>query len=192
MNFIKDNLSWVVISALLIALILTRSCGPSPPPGEPTIIVKTDTVWKERTITKTEYKLKYIWKDSIVKIPADVDTAAILRDYYSVAVYRDTVELDTIGYVAIEDTVSQNQIISRQTWGSYKVPVITTTRTVILPPELKNKVYGGFSIQAPVMAFGPQLTLVTKRDNMYQLLGGVTTDGPYIGFGMGWKIRLRK
>lgn len=59
-----------------------------------------DTVRLERTIP--------------TPIPANVDTANIIQQYYSRMVYSDTLQLpDNIGYVSLMDTLFHNRIDSR-------------------------------------------------------------------------------
>ena len=78
-------------------------------------------------------------KDTIrIPIPADVDTMAILRDYYtkkvSVQEYRDSSL-----YAKINDTIFMNGIASR----SFEYKILRPTKTVEVLPVPKLQVYAG-------------------------------------------------
>ena len=84
-------------------------------------ITVTDTITKYRPApTKTIY----------VQVPAIVDTAAILADYFSQKVYVDTIPLDVYGTVTVIDTLYQNGIDNRQVEYSLNIPTYTTNKKV--------------------------------------------------------------
>lgn len=185
------SLPWLVIAALVGILILQRACTPAPPPVKPTVTIQYDTV-EVKVPIKVEVKVPGPTKIVTVEVPAKVDTAQILADYFAKKYYKDSIKIGSIGYVIIEDTVSENRITNRKSFGNYVCPEITKTVTINNPPELHNKVYGGFQITAPVLGIGPEVTLTTKQDNLYRLGASFTTGGPMLSFGTAWKIRLKR
>jgi hypothetical protein len=86
-----------------------------------------------------------------------------------------------------------NKIIGRKWNAQIRERTITDTKIVKELP--KNQVYIGAQtiIGGSNVMVGPQLTLKTKRDNMYG--AGMLIDGDgkkYLGVSIGWKIKLKK
>ena len=202
---------------LLIAIVVFQQCGGNKKgTGE---IVKVDgkkyellkheidtiEVVKTKVVTK---KGEDIYHETIVekevRVPANVDTNAILKEYYTKVLYKDVLVLpDSLGTVAVTDTISQNKILGRTFNANVKQRVIKETTIVKELP--KNQVYFGFGGQFNKVDFIGGLStgviLKTKKDKIYQVNLGVTNstiDGvngefkPYVGAGVYWKIRLKK
>lgn len=167
--------------------------------------IDTVDVVKTKVVTK---KGEDIYHEVIVEkeviIPTIIDTAALLKDYYSKVLYKDVLVLpDSLGTVAVTDTISQNRILGRTFNASVKQRTIK--ETMIVKEPARNQIYyglnGGFSKADVVSSVGAGLLLKTKTDKIYQLTLGVnnrivdgTTGGlsPYIGFGTYWKIKVKK
>lgn len=172
-----------------------RSCSPTPtPPKPPNSTTRIDTVWtkgKDSIVYKPIIK-KYIVRDTVYK---DIDTLAVLKDYFAKVVYEDTIRLDTFGYVLIKDTISENRVQSRTSVANYRFPTITKTITnnITIPP--KNQIYIGFDIignkAQPINYFGPSVLLKTKKDQIYTIGAGLTPDGLGGKFGTLWKIKIK-
>ena len=84
-DFFK-NLQTLLIVVLVAIILLNRNCGgKTPQPTEPTIITDTiiqyDTIRIEKINYIPKWKTKYITK--VDTIPSDIDTLAILKDYYA-------------------------------------------------------------------------------------------------------------
>jgi hypothetical protein len=203
--------------AVLIAIILLEYFNPGGKmPGRTIRIegkkyevikheIDTVDIVKTKVVTK---KGEDIYHETIVEkevlIPAIVDTAALLKDYYSKLLYKDVLVLpDSLGTVAVTDTISQNKILGRTFNANVKQRTIK--ETIIVKELPKNKVFygfeGGFNKQDVVSHVGMGFILNTKSDKIYNLGIGVAnrvTDGtnggftPYINGGVYWKIRLRK
>ena len=203
--------------AVLIAVVLLEWFNPGGVmPGKKVIIagkayevikheIDTIDIVKTKVVTK---KGEDIYHETIVEkevlIPAIVDTAALLKDYYSKVLYKDVLVLpDSLGTVAVTDTISQNKILGRTFNANVKQRTIKETTIVKELP--KTKLFygfeGGFNKQDVVSHIGMGFLLNTKSDKMYNLGIGVAnrvTDGtnggftPYINGGVYWKIRLKK
>jgi len=162
---------------------------------------ETDTVIKIVKETTIVYKPKLITRveKEIIKVPADVDTLAILKDFYTKYQYRDTVLVSSYGKGIISDIITQNQIVGRQIEWDLNIPSVKETITVKESP--KTQVYYGFNLglnKTDVFnnASGG-LILKTKKDYLYQLNLGFqpapdSKINPYLGVGMYWKINLNK
>jgi len=175
--------------------------------GKPYEVIKeihdTTEVTKTKVVTK---KGADIVHETIkeVQIPAVVDTAALLHDYFAKNIYKDTLRLpDSLGYVFLTDTITKNQILGRTFNAKVKQRVITNTTIVKELPKTKvfYGIEGGFNKADVVSHLGLGVLINTKSDKIYNLGIGVanrTTDGTngklsaYINGGVYWKIRLRK
>ena len=167
--------------------------------------IDTVDIVKTKVVTK---KGEDIYHETIVEkeviIPAVIDTMALLKDYYSKVLYKDTLILpDSLGIVALNDTISQNKILGRTFNASVKQRTIKETTIVKELPKTKlfYGLEGGFNKADFVSSVGAGVLINTKKDKIYQLGLGVTnqtTDGtnggftPYVRGGVYWKIKLKK
>ena len=211
------NFRNIAIAALVIYILLQWFNPGGVMPGGRTIriegkkyeIIKHDIdtvdIIKTKIVTK---KGEDIYHETIVEkeviIPAIIDTLALLKDYYSKVLYKDTLILpDSLGIVALNDTISQNKILGRTFNASVKQRTIKETTIVKELP--KTKIFygleGGFNKADVVSSVGAGVLINTKKDKIYQLGLGVTnqtTDGtnggftPYVRGGVYWKLKLKK
>jgi len=167
--------------------------------------IDTVDIVKTKVVTK---KGEDIYHETIVEkeviIPAIIDTLALLKDYYSKVLYKDTLVLpDSLGTVSVIDTITQNKILGRTFNANVKQRTIKETMFVKELP--KTKIFygleGGFNKADFVSSVGAGVLINTKKDKIYQLGLGVdnrTTDGingsfsPYIRGGVYWKIKVKK
>jgi hypothetical protein len=94
----------IIIICLVIVILLLKMCSPKPPvkPGDDIKVKGKKYVVLHRIIdtqyipkTKIVYKpgeTIYVEKPIYIDVPADVDTGAILKDYYAKRVYKDTIK----------------------------------------------------------------------------------------------------
>jgi len=210
------NFKNIVIAALIIFVLLEWFNPGGVMPGKKVFIagkayevikhdIDTIDIVKTKVVTK---KGEDIYHETIVEkeviIPAVIDTAALLKDYYSKVLYKDTLVLpDSLGTVAVLDTISQNKILGRTFNANVKQRTIKETMIVKELP--KTKIFygleGGFNKADFVSSVGAGVLINTKKDKIYQLGLGVTnqtTDGtnggftPYVKGGVYWKIKLKK
>jgi hypothetical protein len=210
------NFKNIVIAALIIFVLLEWFNPGGVMPGKKVFIagkayevikheIDTVDIVKTKVVTK---KGEDIYHETIVEkeviIPAVIDTMALLKDYYSKVLYKDVLVLpDSLGTVAVTDTISQNRILGRTFNANVKQRTIKETTIVKELP--KTKVFygleGGFNKADFVSSVGAGVLINTKKDKIYQLGLGVnnqTTDGinggftPYIRGGVYWKIKFKK
>ncbi len=211
------NFKNIAIAALIIYVLLQWFNPGGVMPGGRTIKIdgKKYEVLKHTIDTIEVEKVKVVTKkgediyhevivEKEVQIPAVVDTAALLKDYYSKVLYKDVLVLpDSLGTVAVTDTISQNKILGRTFDANVKQRTIK--ETLIVKEPARNQVYyglnGGFNKADVVSSVGAGIMLKTKKDKIYQFTLGVnnrvvdgTTGGfsPYVGFGTYWKIKVKK
>jgi hypothetical protein len=208
------NLKNIAIVALILFVLLEWFNPGGVMPGKKVYIegkayevikhdIDTIDIVKTKVVTK---KGEDIYHETIkeVVIPTIVDTQALLKDFFAKNIYKDTLQLpDSLGTIAMIDTITQNKIWGRTFNASVKQRTIKETMIVKELP--KTQVYygltGGFNKADVVSNVGAGLLIKTKKDKIYNLGIGVSnrvSDGtngtlsPYIGGGVYWKIKFKK
>jgi hypothetical protein len=219
-NLLRLDLKTLIIIIEFIIILYLRSCtgnggvvntggGTVKIDGTKYDVVKTiiDTIYLPDT--RIIYRRgKDIYHDTTiyvnVPVTMPVDTAEILKEYYAQNVYSDSLKLkDSLGYITIVDTVSQNMIVGR-TWNT-NIKNRTITNTVYIKEKPRNKVYYGFGLglnkQQLFSSLETGFILNTKKDQIYKLDVGVNngTFGsenfgllPFVKVGTYIKIRVKK
>ena len=212
-NLLKLDIKTIAIGVLIIIIILLRTCsggggGTDKKPtetvkigGKKYEVIKRDTVVKEvPVIIQVPKKGKDIYHDTTIYVPvkSNIDTAQIIKEFFAKNVYNDTLKLDdSLGFVAIKDTISQNKILSRIYNGV--VFKKSTKETVYLKEPPKRQmylgVYGGADKVVFIKMIGIDLLYKDKKDKIYTIGVGVTNNGsttltPYIKAGLFFKIKL--
>jgi hypothetical protein len=197
----------IVIAVLVFIILLQRSCTPSGnitglKPGKAEVVY--DTIWK--TVTKTETKrVPLILRDTTF-LPGDsvfvpdtnydklkIQYELLAKNYGTRNIYRDSVQLDTLGFIVVTDTIQYNNIKTRLYKHNYKLP--TVVATVLPQPRRQLYIGGGISIDNGLGLSNLQTGLLykNKKDQIYGLHTGISQNlQPYFGFSMYWKIKLKK
>ena len=189
----KTILSIVLI--LLTLLFLQRECSrPNPQPAQqPTVTSTVYSYYKDTII------FRYIPKPYPVKVidtfpmPANVDTAAILKEFHSMNIYDRTLMDDSFALIRLIDTVNKNQLSGAVLEYKNRQPVtIYQTHTIHPPPDPRFQLYAGGFIQGNTESFGagPALFAKTKRDHLYGI--GYDAINKQAQIHMQWKISFRK
>ncbi len=206
----KSNF-FLIIILVLIGVIVVQQCTSNNDIDKPTVTVdgKKYELLKHKidTVVVDHFKTKYVKGEDIyhetivekekrVEVPVYVkgDTIRIVEDYHKKVLYKDKLVLDNdLGSIELTDTISMNKIIGRKWNAQIKERTITDTKIVKELP--KNQVYvgvGGMVGNSLIMA-GPNLSLKTKKDNIYGLNVYVDPNlNKYIGINLAWKIKLKK
>jgi len=202
---------FIIIILVLVGVIVVQQCASKGDSDKPLVNVdgKNYELLKQKidTVVIDHFKTKYVKgkdiyhetiveKDHEVKVPVYVktDSERIIREYHAKVLYKDKLTLDNdLGIIEITDTISMNKIIGRKWNAQIKERTITDTKIVKELP--RNQVFAGISgvVGNSNVLVGPQLTLKTKKDNIYGL--NVYLDNnlnKYIGFNLAWKIKLKK
>ena len=162
---------------------------------------KIDTIFIDRTKVKYVkgndiYHETIVEKEKRIEVPVYTkgDTIRIVQSYNQKVLYKDKLVLDNdLGMIELTDTLYQNKILGRKWNAMIKERTITDTKIVKELP--KNQVYVGVTgiVGNSSALIGPQLTLKTKKDNLYG--ANLLIDGngnKYFGVSVGWKIKLKK
>lgn len=176
---------WTALAIVTVILVLIATCkrcsyiknGNT----TDTVSVKVDTIYlqakKDTTyIPKVKDSIVYvpqkytIHDTTIAVIPKDVDSLAILKDYFSQYIYSDTQNIK-YGNIVINDTVSQNKIQKRRLIVNQNIP--QTEKIVTLTQPKKTILYFSLlgQIQQPdgSLGIGGGLMLKSKNDNAIEL-----------------------
>lgn len=204
---LKLDLKSMLLIVLVLIIVLMKTCGNGEnKPGDTVKIdgkkyevVKHDidtVIVPHNTIVYKKGKDIYHDTTIYVSVPMSFDTLKVIQDYYAKRVYIDTLKLsDSLGYVIVNDTVSQNSLLGRL-WTA-QINKTTIKETLIVKELPKNQVYiglvGGFDNQTVVNFAGPSLILKTKRDQVYSVgVGYSASKVMSVQGGIYWKIKLKK
>ena len=202
LDYIKKNFFNVVILVLVAVILLQKCNGNKVPTEKPS--VKRDTIWvvKQNVIITKPTLVKTIPGKSGTDYIPDPNYAKLVLQYTKLVeehialnVYKDTIKIDSIGHVYINDTVSKNNIAYRKVAWDLKYPIIT--KTITLPPLKTNQIYYGGGLQGGqdqlINQFNVGVLLKTKTDQIYNVYTGLDTNGQVqVGLQAYWKIKLRK
>ena len=193
------NIKDILIVVLVIIILLMRSCSGG---GEPVVVTKTeikyDTITNEITTYVPKLTTRIVTEidtitDSLYIVKHDtlygdiiIDTAKILEDFFAKYVYKDTQDHDSIKFV-INDTISKNQILSRDVKFTYVKPTITITKYIN-----RREFYVGLGIMGTPQRLsfvGPQLNYKDKKRNLFGLGIGIDSDlQPVVSVNFAWRI----
>tara|TARA_B110000093_G_C12854887_1_gene360918 strand:- start:48 stop:737 length:690 start_codon:yes stop_codon:yes gene_type:complete len=212
-----------ILILLLFGIILfLRGCGNDI--GDKTIVdvdgeqyelleSKTDTIYVEKEVKVTKYVPKYITKEVIreIEIPADVDSLAIIKDYFSRITVKDTLNLTydfpkvvtdslgnkpsgNLGFGILTDIISQNRIESREIDWFFRIPTVYNTTIVKELP--KNEFYYGLGAGIDQTNgfnnISGSILFKTKKMKIYGLNVGISNQfgeyKPFVGGSLYWKL----
>lgn len=183
----KFKIEYIIITLLVLALVLQRQCSSSGDIVTKTKVeIKYDTIKKETPVYVPKWNTKT--EVDIDTFLSPVDSLAILKEFYTLYNYIDTVGTDSVKIV-INDSITTNKIIARQV--KYKViyPTVTITHEKYLK---ETQYYYGFGFGGGRSGFnyvGPEFMLKTKNNKAYNVGVGINNNlSPVVNFRMYWKI----
>lgn len=174
----KVKPEWIIILIMAAVILLQRACGGYGSDCPEISLKETKTDYPDpvyvsipRDPEQPEPVIRWMEKEIEVQVPADVDTMAILTDYFRKFFYSDTINgLDTGRHyrfsAVINDSISQNRIFHRDFQFLDLKPVTVNTYEVAKP---RNKWFIGGQIGGNVdhINAGVSLLLLTKKDHAY-------------------------
>ena len=186
----------LIILVLIIVILLLRQCsgdGGEITPSEPTIVTKVETKYDTITIDKKVYGPK--WKTKIVTqvdsilVNTPIDTLEVLKDYYAKNVFVDKIELDSLGFVTITDTIWKNTLFNRLVESEIIIPTTTVTQTEYINPR---EFYIGFGLNGTSKQFnyvGGSILYRTRKKQAFGLGIGLNDQfQPIISTQFLWKL----
>lgn len=186
----------LIILVLIVVILLLRQCsgdGGEITPSEPTIVTKVETKYDTITIDKKVYVPK--WKTKIVTqvdsilVNTPIDTLEVLKDYYAKNVFVDKIELDSLGFVTITDTILKNTLFNRLVESEIIIPTTTVTQTEYINPR---EFYVGFGLNGTSKQFnyvGGSILYRTRKKQAFGLGIGLNDQfQPIISTQFLWKL----
>ena len=194
-----------ILTFIIIALVFAmafQNKGCNNPNLKADTVTLHDTAWKihdSLIIKKLKVKeiihdtlpAEYIADTNYPKLKAQYD--ALVVAYLVKNIYADTVKLDTLGYVAVADTVHKNELHGRSYKYNYKIPTITVTNTITKQAPPKGALFIGGGVTGnknglDILQGG--LLYKSKHDKVLGLHVGINGNNQVVyGVQSYWKIK---
>jgi hypothetical protein len=187
----------------LLFTVALQNKGCNAPNTKADTVTLHDTAWtvhdslivkklKIKQIIHDTLPAEYIADTNYPKLKAQYD--ALVIAYLAKTLYTDTLKIDTLGYVAVSDTVHKNEIHGRSYKYNYKIPTITVTNTITkqAPPKGALFIGGGFTNtkQLELQTIQGGVLYKTKKDKIFGLHIGINNNSQVIyGVSSYWKIK---
>ena len=197
-----NNILSIAILILAVIIVLQRS-NSSPDIVEKPIIVR-DTVWQKKdSVIYTSPKVVQTIPIKIIseKYLPDPNYDKLVLQYQELVklhlaknIQKDSVKIDSIGFVKVTDTV-QNNIVQNRKW-EYNIKYPIVKETIIQPPKKVNQLYIGGGLQGNqyniINSINGGILYKNKKDQIYGLSVGINTNGQVIyGVSSYWKIKFK-
>jgi len=197
-----NNILSIAILILAVIIVLQRS-NSSPDIIEKPIILR-DTIWQKKdSVIYTSPKVvqtipikiiseKYLPDPNYDKLVLQYQE--LVKLHLSKNIQKDSVKIDSIGFVKVTDTV-QNNIVQNRKWEyNIKYPIIK--ETVIQPSKRVNQLYIGGGLQGNqyniINSINGGILYKNKKDQIYGLSVGINTNGQVVyGVSSYWKIKFK-
>lgn len=208
MNFLKTNFQFCVLATLILMGFFYMNKDKAPV-AAPTIVVVSDTTDKNHEGTViTQPTLVQSIPYPVDRIPADYVPAStidsvvaqykrLLAEHFVTNVQKDTLKVDSLGYVSATTYTSKNKVDSLRYDYRIKERIINNTITITQPAKATRKVLLGGGINANL---GYQITggkvgvmYQNRKDQLfglggeYNVVGGLSIEAQTFV-----PIRLRK
>lgn len=203
MKFVLNNLVNLVV-LVLVGILFIQRCSEKPvEQPKPTVVRDTVIVVHDSVVYTKPQLIKTIQmssKDSLIYVPDSNYANLVVQFQEAVAmllaknVQKDSIPIDSLGYVKVTDTVQKNLIVDRKYEVHAKSRIIKETITI--PPKPVNQVYVGGDISGSQTNLINQvragLLFKTKNDQIFTGSIGLQTNGQFVaGVGSYWKIKLK-
>jgi len=191
-----------VIIVVLIGFLVFKGngCGGDVPKAD-TVVVH-DTSWQVHdSLIIKKMKVKEVIHDTLPpEYIADTNYPKLKAQYEELAkaflakkIYADTLKLDTLGYIAVADTVQKNELQNRSYDYKYKIPTITNTVTITKQDPPKGALYVGGGVSGEktngINSVRGGLLYKTKKNTMFGVHTGFANNQLVYGIDAYWKLK---
>lgn len=189
-----------IIMALVFAMAFQNK-GCNAPNLKADTVTLHDTAWQVHdSLIVKKLKIKQIIHDTLpAEYIADTNYPKLKAQYDALVIahlaktlYTDTLNIDTLGYVAVTDTVHKNEIHGRSYKYNYKIPTITVTNTITKQAPPKGALFIGGGVTGNkngLELLQGGLLYKSKRDKMFGLNIGINGNNQLVyGVNSYWKI----
>ena len=192
----------VFVVVVLLFTVASQHGGCNNPNLKADTVTKHDTAWtvhdslivKKLKVKETIHDTlppEYIADTNYPKLKAQYD--ALVVAYLAKNIYADTVKLDTLGYVAVADTVHKNELLSRSYKYNYKIPTVTVTTTITKQAPPKGALFVGGGVTGNKNGLNllqGGLLYKTKQDKIFGLNVGINGKNEIVyGVQSFWKLK---
>ena len=206
-DYVKNNIFSFIVLILLLSLIYLQWVNKQQKQAkEPLQIVKRDTVYMDirnytNIVPKLVERIPYLITESETRYFPDTNYAKLVQQYHNLVeellakhIYIDTLRIDSIGYVQVNDTISNNRVLGRSYLSNLSYPIITNT--VYQPEAKKAMLYWGVGMQMNNVFSVNSLSTggIYKFKNNFMLGGsiGMSQNGKTIFGAQGyWPLNMR-
>ena len=197
-----NNILSIAILILAVIIVFQRSNSSPDIIEKPTIV--RDTVWQKKdSVIYTSPKVVQTIPIKVVseKYLPDPNYEKLVLQYQELVklhlaknIQKDSVQIDSIGFVKVTDTVQNNVVQNRKWEYNIKYPIIK--ETIIEPSKKVNQLYIGGGLQGNqynmINSINGGLLYKNKKDQLYGLSIGVNTNGQVVyGLSSYWKIKIK-
>ena len=191
----------VFVVMVLLFTVTLQYKGCDAPQIKADTVTLHDTTWsvhdslivkklKVKEIIHDTLPPEYIADTNYPKLKAQYD--ALVIAHLAKKVYADTVKLDTLGYVAVADTVHKNEMQNRSYKYNYKIPTVTVTTTITKQAPPKGALFIGGGVTGnpnEVKSLFGGFLYKSKKDKVFGLNVGLTGNSKIVyGVQSYWKI----
>lgn len=210
-KLIEKHFTSVIVIILLVIILLQRCGGggqevSSNGNKSDTTVLVINHLYKDTTKSKPVFvkgERDTVLESSVYYLPSSnydslyVQYNNLKEQFLSKNIYRDSVQIDTFGYVKVIDTIQKNQSLGRSFIQDLKIPEKTITITNTIYPEPKRQLYIGGGIfgneNNVVGQVQAGVILKNKKDQLFGLSTGINANGQVqYGVSSYWKIKLKK
>jgi len=186
---------YIIIIVLLAIIFFQRECiTTSDSDRIENVEVIYDTIHDTVEVAIVNYvpKISYIDTGNTIWRYHTVDTALILLNYFSKNYYQDTILVDSVCFIVLKDTITQNKITFRHPWISYYPRLIKKTTIINKDDHSGPSLFLGLGLGRNMKQFSlsPSLMFISRKQTAYSLSYDLLNQDVY--FTMYWKIQLRK
>lgn len=200
-----NRLLVIIIAVLVLYTAFSKGGGCHSEHRKSDTLIKHDTAWtvhdsliyskpKPGKIIHDTIPPQYLADTNYARLKIQYDS--LLKEFFALKIYADTVRLDTLGYVSVIDSVQKNGLLGRSFHTNYKIPTVTITKEITHydPPKAQLYIGGGLGFDqnfAPKGVNGGAI-LKTKKDHLIGF-GVGTADGKSVNYNFSsyWKIKLK-
>lgn len=208
---LKDKLTQVLdfiklqsVNLLIIVIILfifLKSCDSG---SDIKIKPKRDTVWihKDSVVYSKPKIINTVlvkYKERSPEYLPDTNYKNLVVQYNKLAdkflasnIYKDSLKIDSLGYVIVNDTISNNLLKKRSFVYNFKYPKITE----YIPKKKRNQIYYGSGVvlgDQSLQAINIGAILKTKKDHIWGVNVGINSNQQIIySVQTYWKLSFRK
>ena len=194
-----------ILTFIIIALVFAmafQNKGCNAPNLKADTVTLHDTAWQVHdSLIVKKLKIKQIIHDTLpAEYIADTNYPKLKAQYDALVIaylvknlYADTLKIDTLGYVAVVDTVHKNEIHGRSYKYNYKIPTVTVTTTITKQAPPKGALFIGGGVTGnpnEVKSLFGGFLYKSKKDKVFGLNVGLTGNSKIVyGVQSYWKIK---